>query len=136
MWSCLPIRYHLSVPYINATCHLELIYGTKMDTECSIIVRIARNVVMQHLICWLPSRHDKGEIIRDAASLRGCITITPMAGLAYEMSLTIDDDNRAHPDDAIPTYAQGAITEWQCKRILLPQYRHALLVRSWLLTPD
>lgn len=41
-----------------------------------------------NLLASMP--HDKSEIKRDAASLRGFIQITPIEGLSYKMSLNID----------------------------------------------
>lgn len=45
-----------------------------------------------NLLASMP--HDKSEIKRDAASLRGFIQITPIEGLSYKMSLNIDYNNK------------------------------------------
>ena len=61
-----------------------------------------------NLLASMP--HDKSEIKRDAASLRGFIQITPIKGLAYKMSLNIDYNNKTNHDYTNPTYGTGSIS--------------------------
>lgn len=60
-----------------------------------------------NLLASLP--HDKSEIKRDAASLRGFIQVTPIEGLSYKMSMNIDYNNRTNHDYVNPTYGTGSI---------------------------
>ena len=61
-----------------------------------------------NLLASMP--HDKSEIKRDAASLRGFIQITPIEGLSYKMSLNIDYNNKTNHDYTNPTYGTGSIS--------------------------
>ena len=61
-----------------------------------------------NLLASMP--HDKSEIKRDAASLRGFIQITPIKGLAYKMSLNIDYNNKTNHNYTNPTYGTGSIS--------------------------
>lgn len=61
-----------------------------------------------NLLASMP--HDKSEIKRDAASLRGFIQITPIEGLSYKMSLNIDYNSKFNHDYANPTYGPSSIT--------------------------
>ena len=54
--------------------------------------------------------HDKNEIKRDVASLRGYVQITPIEGLTYKMSLNVDYNNRVDHDYTNPTYGTGSIS--------------------------
>ena len=61
-----------------------------------------------NLLASMP--HDKHEIKRDAASLRGYLQVTPFEGLSYKMSLNIDYDNRVNHDYNNPSYGPSADT--------------------------
>lgn len=54
--------------------------------------------------------HDKNEIKRDAASVRGYILITPLEGLSYKASLNVDYNSKTHHDYVNPTYGTGSIS--------------------------
>ena len=70
------------------------------------MVSIARTRMQKYnLLASMP--HDKSEIKRDAASLRGFIQITPIKGLAYKMSLNIDYNNKTNHNYTNPTYGTG-----------------------------
>ena len=68
--------------------------------------------------------HDKSEIKRDAASLRGFIQITPIKGLAYKMSLNIDYNNKTNHNYTKSYLRYRFYQWWQRKQIQLPHYRH------------
>lgn len=50
--------------------------------------------------------YDKHEIKRDAASARGYLQISPIKGLSYKMSLSIDYNSKFTHDYTNPTYAK------------------------------
>lgn len=68
----------------------------------------ASSYAKYNLLASMP--HDKHEIKRDAASLRGYIQVTPLEGLSYKMSLNIDYDNRTNHDYSNPSYGPSAAT--------------------------
>lgn len=54
--------------------------------------------------------YDKHQRKRDAASARGYLLITPLEGLSYKMSLSVDYNNRINHDYANPTYGKPPLT--------------------------
>ncbi|MDR0893391.1 MAG: TonB-dependent receptor [Mediterranea sp.] len=54
-------------------------------------------------------QHDKHNISRDAASLRGFLQITPIEGLSYKMSLSIDYNSKFIHDYTNPTYGKAPL---------------------------
>lgn len=54
--------------------------------------------------------HDKNQIKRDAASVRGYLQLTPIKGLSYKMSLNIDYNSRFDHFYENPTYGPSSLT--------------------------
>ena len=50
--------------------------------------------------------YDKNEYKRDAASIRGFLQITPIKGLSYKMSLSVDYNSKFSHDYSNPTYGK------------------------------
>lgn len=50
--------------------------------------------------------YDKNDIKRDAASVRGFVQVTPIKGLSYKMSLSIDYNSKFTHDYSNPTYGK------------------------------
>ena len=67
-----------------------------------------------NLLASMP--HDKSEIKRDAASLRGFIQITPIKELAYKMSLNIDYNNKTNHNYTNPTYGTKKKVKWSSNK--------------------
>lgn len=68
----------------------------------------ASSYAKYNLLASMP--HDKHEIKRDVASLRGYVQITPLEGLSYKMSLNVDYNNRITHDYNNPSYGPSADT--------------------------
>ena len=61
-------------------------------------------------------QYDKNDIKRDAASARGYMLITPMEGLSYKMSLSVDYDSKFTHNYSNPTYGKQPLTGSVSKR--------------------
>ncbi|RHU27083.1 TonB-dependent receptor [Parabacteroides sp. TM07-1AC] len=61
-----------------------------------------------NLLASMP--HDKREVKRDAASLRGYVQVTPIEGLTYKMSLNVDYNSKFLHNYDNPTYGPGSIS--------------------------
>ncbi len=68
----------------------------------------ASSYAKYNLVASMP--HDKNEIKRDAASLRGYVQINPIEGLTYKMSVNVDYNNKTNHDYSNPTYGPSSIT--------------------------
>lgn len=60
-------------------------------------------------------RYDKSERKRDAASARGHILITPLNGLSYKSSISIDYNSRFNHNYGNPTYGKAPVTGYSSK---------------------
>lgn len=54
--------------------------------------------------------YDKHDIKRDAASARGYMLVTPIEGLSYKMSLSVDYNSKFTHDYSNPTYGKQPLT--------------------------
>lgn len=61
-----------------------------------------------NLLASMP--HDKREVKRDAASLRGYVQVAPIEGLTYKMSLNVDYNSKFLHNYDNPTYGPGSIS--------------------------
>ena len=61
-----------------------------------------------NLLASMP--HDKRELKRDAASLRGYVQVAPIEGLTYKMSLNVDYNSKFLHNYDNPTYGPGSIS--------------------------
>ena len=61
-----------------------------------------------NLLASMP--HDKREVKRDAASLRGYVQVTPIEGLTYKMSLNVYYNSKFLHNYDNPTYGPGSIS--------------------------
>lgn len=60
--------------------------------------------------------YDKNDIKRDAASVRGFVQITPIKGLSYKMSLSVDYNSKFTHDYENPTYGKQPLAGAVSKR--------------------
>lgn len=60
--------------------------------------------------------YDKNDIKRDAASVRGFVQVTPIKGLSYKMSLSVDYNSKFTHDYENPTYGKQPLAGAVSKR--------------------